>query len=56
MTASPLSPNMPYRFQPLLILLVGMYIGIKKISRDLVSLFFEALERVDSTVGATNMK
>jgi len=31
-------------------------IGIEKISDDLVSLFLEALERIDSTVGTTNMK
>jgi hypothetical protein len=43
-------------FQPPLILLVGVDIGIEKISDDLVSFFLEVLERVDSTVGATNMK
>jgi hypothetical protein len=33
-----------------------MDIGIEKISRDLVSLFLKALERVDCTIGATDMK
>jgi hypothetical protein len=33
-----------------------MDIGIKKISHNLVSFFLEVLERVDGTVGATNMK
>jgi hypothetical protein len=47
---------LPKRFQSSLILLVGMDIGIEEISDDLVSFFLEALERVDSTVGATNMK
>jgi hypothetical protein len=36
--------------------LVRVDIGIEEISDDLVSLFLEALERIDSTVGATNMK
>jgi hypothetical protein len=40
---SRLSRILPQGFQPPLILLVGMDIGIKKISRDLVSLFLEAL-------------
>jgi hypothetical protein len=47
---------LPQGFQPPLILLVGVDIGIEKISYNLVSFSLEVLERVDSTVGATNMK